>query len=370
MALRKDYYEVLGVSRDAADEEIKKAYRRLAMKFHPDRNPDDPQAETRFKEASEAYEVLRDPTKRAQYDQFGHEGLNGTGFQGFRSTDDIFSTFSDVFGEFFGFGSASRGPRPQAGADLRYNLTISFRDAAKGKELELRIPRNEKCAECSGTGAARGTRPETCRQCGGRGQVHQTQGFFRITVTCPVCQGQGEIIATPCASCHGRGIVRTTRELKVRIPAGVDNGSRLRLRGEGEPGIYGGPAGDLYVVVHVEEDDVFRRQGQHLVVTKEISFVDAALGARIEVPTLDDPVPMDIPKGTQSGHVFQVNGLGLPHLGSTHRGDLLVEVQVKIPTRLTKQQEELLREFARLEEDRPLKKVKRFFGKAKEAVKG
>ena len=370
MTPRKDYYKLLGVPGDASDEEIKKAYRRLAMKFHPDRNPDDPEAEARFKEAAEAYEVLRDPQKRAHYDRFGHEGLNGAGFQGFRSTEDIFSTFSDIFGEFFGFGSTSRGPRPQPGADLRYNLTLAFRDAAKGAEVDLQIPRNEKCESCDGSGAAAGTRPETCRQCGGRGQVHQAQGFFRITVTCPVCQGQGEIITSPCGECHGRGIVRRTRELKVRIPAGVDNGSRLRLRGEGEPGIYGGPPGDLYVVIHVEDDEVFRRQGQNLVVSKEISFVDAALGARIEVPTLEDPVPMDIPKGTQSGHVFKIGGLGLPHLGSSHRGDLLVEVNVKIPTSLTGRQEELLREFARLEENRPMKKVKRFFNKAKEAVKG
>jgi len=370
MASRKDYYDILGVPRDASDEEIKKAYRRLAMKFHPDRNPDDPQAEVRFKEAAEAYEVLRDPQKRAQYDRFGHEGLNGAGFQGFRSTEDIFSTFSDIFGEFFGFGTGSRGPRPQAGADLRYNLTLAFRDAAKGREVELQIPRNEQCGGCEGTGAAAGTQPETCRHCGGRGQVHQAQGFFRITVTCPACQGRGEIITAPCPKCHGRGIVRVTRELKVRIPAGVDNGSRLRLRGEGEPGVYKGPPGDLYVVVHVKDDDIFRRQGQHLVVSKEINFVDAALGARIEVPTLDDPVPMDIPKGTQSGHVFKISGLGLPHLGSAHRGDLLLEVQVKIPTSLTSKQEELLREFARLEEDRPMKRVKRFFSKAKDAVRG
>lgn len=368
MADRKDFYEILGIPGDASEEEIKKAYRRMAMKYHPDRNPDDPQAEVRFKEAAEAYEVLRDPQKRAHYDRFGHEGLNNSGFQGFRNTDDIFSTFSDIFGEFFGYGS--RGPRPQAGADLRYNLTLSFRDAAKGKEIDLELPKNETCGECEGSGAAAGTRPETCQQCGGQGQIHQNQGFFRLAVTCPICQGQGEIITTPCRTCHGRGIVRKIRELKVRIPAGVDNGSRLRLRGEGEPGMYGGPPGDLYVVIHVQEDDVFRRQGQHLVIKREVSFVDAALGARIEVPTLEDPVPMDIPKGTQSGHVFQITGMGLPHLGSSHRGDLLVEVQVLIPTKLTSKQEELLREFARLEEDRPMQKVKRLFKKAKESVKG
>lgn len=368
MAGRKDFYDVLGVARDASEDDIKKSYRRLAMKFHPDRNPDDPQAEVRFKEAAEAYEVLRDPQKRAHYDRFGHEGLNNAGFEGFRSNEDIFSTFSDIFGEFFGFGS--RGPRPHPGVDLRYNLTVGFRDAAKGTEVELQIPRNEVCGECEGTGAAPGTRAETCKHCGGQGQMIQNQGFFRLAVTCPVCQGQGEIITSPCRACRGRGIARKTRELKVRIPAGVDNGSRLRLRGEGEPGLHGGPPGDLYVVLHVEEDKTFRRQGQNLVVKTEISFVDAALGARLEVPTLDDPVPMDVPKGTQSGHVFQITGMGLPHLGSTQRGDLLVEVQVRIPTRLTGKQEELLREFARLEEDRPMKRVKRFFEKAKDAVKG
>ena len=368
MAGSKDFYDVLGVSREASEDEIKKAYRRLAMKYHPDRNPDDPQAEVRFKEAAEAYEVLRDPKKRAHYERFGHEGLNNAGFQGFRNNEDIFSTFSDIFGEFFGFGS--RGPRPQPGADLRYNLALAFRDAAKGTEVELQIPRNEVCGDCEGSGASPGTRAETCKHCGGQGQMIQNQGFFRLAVTCPVCQGQGEIITSPCRACHGRGIARKTRELKVRIPAGVDNGSRLRLRGEGEPGLHGGSPGDLYVVVHVEEDKVFRRQGQNLVVKKEISFVDAALGARLEVPTLDESVPMDVPRGTQSGHVFQISGMGLPHLGSTQRGDLLVEVQVKIPTKLTGKQEELLREFARLEEDRPMKKVKRFFEKAKDAVKG
>jgi molecular chaperone DnaJ len=368
MADRKDYYDILGVARDASEEDIKKAYRRMAMKFHPDRNPNDPQAEVRFKEASEAYEVLRDAQKRAQYDRFGHEGLNNAGYQGFSNTDDIFSTFSDIFGEFFGFGG--RGPSPHAGADLRYNLTLSFRDAAKGREIELQIPRNEQCGECEGTGASPGTKPETCKQCGGRGQVYQAQGFFRLAVTCPICQGQGEIIASPCRECHGRGIVRKTRELKVRIPAGVDNGSRLRLRGEGEPGQYGGPPGDLYVVINVQEDDVFRRQGQHLVVKKRISFVEACLGARIDVPTLEDPVPMDIPRGTQSGHVLQISGMGLPHLGSTQRGDLLVEIEVMIPTKMTGKQEELLREYARLEEERPMNRMKRFFRKASGAVKG
>ncbi len=366
----RDYYEVLGVERGADDETIKKAYRQQAFKFHPDRNPDDPEAESKFKEAAEAYEVLRNPETRSRYDRFGHEGLGGNGFGGFGSTDDVFSAFSDIFGEFFGFGGrgTTRGPRPQSGNDLRYDLTVSFRDAAKGTEVALKIPKNVQCHVCGGSGAEPGTSPETCKQCGGTGQVVQSQGFFRIAVTCPICRGEGRVVTSPCRECRGRGVTRQTRELKVRVPAGVDDGSRLRLRGEGEPGLHGGPPGDLYVILHVEPDKIFERQGQNLVLRAEISFVQAALGHKIEVPTLDGHEAMDIPKGTQSGEVFSLRGLGLPVPGSSRSGDLLVEVTVVTPKNLTKKQEELLREFEKLDEQKPMKKVKDFFRKAKEAM--
>ncbi len=368
MASKRDYYEVLGVARDASEEEIKKAYRKQAFEFHPDRNPGDAEAEDRFKEAAEAYEVLRDAQKRARYDRFGHQA--GDYGPGFSSSEDIFSTFSDIFGEFFGFSARGGGPRPTAGADLRYNLKLSFRDAAKGSEVTLKIPRKANCPECGGSGARPGTKPETCPHCRGAGQVQQSQGFFRISMPCPGCKGEGSIIKEPCPRCLGQGVIQETRELKVRVPAGVDTGSRLRLRGEGEPGMFGGPAGDLYVVMYVEEDKTFRRQGQDLVVTAEISFIQAILGDRIEVPTLDGPAPMDIPKGTQPGEVFQLRGLGLPHVSGGMTGDLLVEVEVRMPRKINARQEELLREFERVEEDKPLNKVKKFFDKAAKKVAG
>jgi molecular chaperone DnaJ len=368
---KADYYEVLGVAREAGEDEIKKAYRQLAFKYHPDRNPGDAESESKFKDAAEAYEVLRDPQKRARYDRFGHQGLGDTGFGGFSNAEDIFSTFSDIFGEFFGFGAArGRGPRPQAGNDLRYDLRVSFRDAAMGSEAALKIPKPVSCPECDGTGAAPGSKPETCRQCGGMGQVHQNQGFFRIAVTCPVCRGEGTVIPNPCPRCKGRGQIPDVRELKVRIPAGVDDGSRLRLRGEGEPGLHGGPPGDLFVIIHVEEDKVFRRQGQDLVYSLEIGMVQAALGDKVKIPTLEGEETMEIPKGTQSGEVFSLRDKGLPHPGRTQRGDLLVEVIVTTPKGISKKQEELLREFAKLEEEKPLKKVKNFFKKAKDAAMG
>ncbi len=368
---KRDFYEVLGVARSSSEDEIKSAYRKLAFKYHPDRNPDDPQAEVQFKEAAEAYEVLRDPEKRQRYDQFGHDGFNGNGFSGFNNSEDIFGAFSDIFSDFFGF-SASRGGgnRPRAGADLRYNLDISFREAAKGTEVDITIPVEQPCDECNGSGARKGSSPQTCRQCGGTGTVQQSQGFFRIAVTCPHCHGQGRVITDPCPECMGRGTVIKERDLKVRIPAGVDNNSRLRLRGEGEAGVHGGPPGDLYVVIRVEPDNVFERQGQNLVLSREVGFVEAALGHRMEIPTLGDPVNLDIPKGTQSGEVFRLRGLGLPHLGSTHKGDLLVEIRVKTPTHLNKRQEELLREFAEIEQGKPLKKAKEFLKKAKDKVMG
>ncbi len=366
---RRDYYEVLGVDRSAQEDDIKKAYRKLAFEFHPDRNPDDAEAESKFKEAAEAYEVLRDPEKRARYDRFGHEGVNGAGFGGFRSNEDIFGAFSDIFGDFFGF-SSSRGPRARQGADLRYNLNLSFRQAARGTEVELKLPVDENCGECRGSGAKPGSNPEVCRQCGGAGHVQQAQGFFRISVTCPVCHGQGRIITQFCAACQGRGQVTREKEIKLRIPAGVDSGARLRMRGEGEPDSNGGPPGDLYVVISVEPDKVFKRQGQDLIVSSEVSMVQAALGGKIEVPTLDDPINMDIPKGTQGGEVFRLRGLGLPHMGSTQKGDLLVEVRVLTPTRLSKRQEEILREFAELEGKKPMKKAHDLLKKAKDMVMG
>jgi molecular chaperone DnaJ len=367
---KRDFYEVLGVQRSASEDEIKRAYRKLAFENHPDRNPDNPEAEQRFKEAAEAYDVLRDAEKRRRYDAFGHDGLNGGG-SGFASSEDIFGAFSDIFGEVFGFAGAGRaGRRPQAGMDLRYNLNISFRQAAKGDEVTLKIPQNVQCSACKGTGAEPGSELTDCRQCRGTGTVQQAQGFFRISVTCPSCHGRGKIITKYCSACHGAGITSQTRELKVRIPAGVDDGSRLRLRGEGEPGVNGGPHGDLYVVITVEPDKTFDRQDQNLILRRSIGMVQAALGDKIEIPTLDDPVTVDIPKGTQSGEVFQLRGLGLPHPGGGRKGDLLIEVKVETPTGLTAKQEELLREFARLEEDKPLKKAKSFFKKAKEKVMG
>jgi len=363
MAGKRDYYEVLGVSRQAGEEEIKKAYRKQAFKYHPDRNSDDPHAESMFKEAAEAYEVLRDPQKRQRYDHFGHAGLNNNGFEGFSSTEDIFSSFSDIFGEFFGFGSRQSGPRAKSGADLRYNLNISFREAAKGTEVELELPKKETCVRCSGDGSEPGHSAETCAHCQGIGQVRRSQGFFQVAMPCPVCRGQGMIISHPCNECSGRGIVVNNRKIKVRVPAGVDNGSRLRLSGEGESGEHGGPPGDLYVVIYVDEDKTFKRQGQDLITSVEVTFVQAALGAKIQVPTLDEPVSMEIPKGTQSGKVLQLKGLGFPHPGSSHKGDLLVQVHVKTPTRLSKKQEELLHEFERLEGQKTGQKVKSFFKK-------
>ncbi len=368
---KRDFYDILGVERSAGEDEIKRAYRKLAFEFHPDRNPDNPEAEATFKEAAAAYDILRDSEKRQRYDQFGHAGMEGNGFSGFSTNEDIFGAFSDIFGEVFGFAGGRRGgSRARAGSDLRYNLTVSFREAATGTEVELQIPKDVPCDECGGSGAKKGTTAQSCRQCGGTGHVQQAQGFFRISVTCPVCRGQGQIIVDPCAHCSGRGIIRETRALSVRIPAGIDSGSRLRLRGEGEAGAYGGPSGDLYVVVSVESDKVFGRQGQDLTVRQEISFVQAALGEKIEVPTLDEPVIMDIPKSTQSGEVFRLRGMGLPHPGTAHKGDLLIEVRVLTPTHLSRQQEELLREFCKLENEKPMKKAKDFFKKTMDKVMG
>jgi molecular chaperone DnaJ len=367
---KRDFYEVLRVERTATHEEIKKSYRKLAMEYHPDRNPGDAEAEARFKEAAEAYDVLRDPEKRARYDRFGHAGLNGQG--GFSSNEDIFSHFGDIFSDLFGFsmGGAARGRynQPRQGADLRYNLSVSFRQAAKGDTVVIRYPRSSVCPECEGKRAAPGSKPEPCKQCGGVGQVRHSQGFFQLSVPCPLCQGTGETIATPCPRCKARGVVQDIRELSVRIPAGVDTGSRLRVRGEGEGGQNNGPNGDLYVVIHVENDDTFTRDGQNLFVTQDVSFVQAVLGDKIQVPTLDEPITVDVPRGTQSGELFRIPGKGLPFPGRNSNGDLLVEIKVLTPTRVTARQEELLREFEEINKQKPLAKAKKIIKKVGKAM--
>lgn len=373
-----DYYQILGVSRDASEEEIKKAYRKKALENHPDRNPNNPEAEQRFKDAAEAYEVLRDPEKRARYNAYGKEGLQNTGFSAggnFSNVDDIFAQFGDIFGDLFGnfsgMGTASSRSRSRsrsrsdavAGADLRYNLRVTFQQAAKGANLSINIPRQDTCEDCKGRGTAPGTDRETCHYCDGTGQIHNRQSFFQFIAPCSHCHGRGYTIAHPCPRCKGTGTVTTTRELSVQVPAGVDNGTRLRIRGEGEPGLNGGPHGDLYVFIEVEEDKVFQRQGQDLLVTQNISFVQAALGDTIKVPTLDDPIEFKIPKGTQSGKVFTLQGKGIPYLGERRRGSLFIQVVVVTPTDLTQEQEELLRRFGTLDQEKEnsiLGKGKRF----------
>ena len=341
---QKDYYEVLEVSREASADELKKAYRKLAFENHPDRNPGNAEAESRFKDAAAAYDVLRDEQKRAHYDRYGHSDNSGGGFGGF-SNEDIFSQFGDIFGDLFSFGRRSSGPRATQGDDLRYNLEITFRQAAKGDDIKLTIPRNVTCPLCSGTGAAEGSQREVCGTCGGSGQVYRRQGPFQFATTCHVCSGRGHVIPKPCPKCKGDGSIEESRELTVHIPAGVYDSARLRLRGEGEAGKNGGPSGDLYVVLRVGADKVFDREGQDLLYVADITFPNAALGYRLSIPTLDDNIEFDIPKGTQSATVFRVQGKGLPYPGEKRMGDMLVEVIVKTPKDLSAEQIELLEAF-------------------------
>jgi molecular chaperone DnaJ len=355
--MQRDYYEVLGVDRNASDDDIKRSYRKLAMQYHPDRNPGDARAEERFKEAAEAYDVLRDPDKRSRYDRFGHAGVQGGG-GGFGSAEDIFSHFSDIFGDLFGFAQGNAG-RSMSGEDLRYNLTITFDQAANGDTVTINVPKRGTCPDCHGNGAAPGTKPETCRQCNGAGQIRQTRGFFQMAATCPICRGSGKMVAKPCPRCRGEGIVPQTKELEVKIPAGVDTGMRLRLSGEGEAGMHGGPPGDLYVFLTVEADNRFQRDGQNLLFIQEISFVQAALGHRVEVPGLNGPLSLDIPKGTQSGSLLRLAEQGMPFPGRRQRGDLMVEVKVLTPTHLTEEQVELLKAFERAGEKNPIEKVRK-----------
>jgi molecular chaperone DnaJ len=356
---KRDYYEVLSVSRHADEEEIKKAYRKMALQYHPDRNPGDKEAEERFKEAAEAYEVLRDTQKRQIYDTYGHEGLQGTGFSGFHGFEDIFSSFGDIFQEFFNFGGSSRSrTAARQGSDLLYNLALSFEEAVFGAQKEIEIETHVACEECEGTGAEPGTSESICPLCRGRGQVTQSQGFFRISTTCSRCQGTGRVIASPCKVCQGQGRVRKSKHVQVKIPAGIDTGMRLRLRGEGEGGYRSGPPGDLYVQVHVEPHEHFERDGDDLHRKITISFVQAILGDHVEAPTLEGGKSVKIKPGTQPGSVIRFPGEGVPHLRGYGRGDLFFEVEVEIPTRITSRQEELLREFIEIENERSSSKIR------------
>lgn len=355
--MKKDYYEVLGVSRDASTEEIKKAYRQAALKYHPDRNPGNKEAEEKFKEAAEAYSVLIDPEKRSIYDRFGHQGLQGQGYEGFRGFDSsIFQDFEDILGNFFGFsfsdffgGESARRPRAQRGRDLALELLITLEEVASGTEKELKITRHELCPICNGSRLRPGTRKTVCPACQGRGQLRYQQGFFAITRICSHCEGLGEIIATPCQECQGVGRVKQKRQLKVKIPAGVDDGTRLRIAGEGEAGDQGFPRGDLYVIIRVRKHPFFERKGRDLYCQIDLSFSQASLGARIAIPLLTgDKEILKIPAGVQSGEVFRIKGAGLKELGSHRSGDLYVRVMVKTPEKLDREQKALLSKLAEL----------------------
>ena len=348
---KRDYYEVLGVAREATEAQIKSAYRKLALKNHPDRNPGDKPAEDRFKEAAEAYSVLADTDKRHMYDRFGHAGLGGAATGGFDPT--VFTGFEDILGglgDIFGFGDVFGGGRrrsgPQRGADLRYDLEISFEESAKGAETTIQIPRHETCESCKGSGAAPGSKATTCPQCHGRGQLRYQQGFFTVARTCSQCRGTGQVIAKPCQTCHGAGRLQKQRKITVRIPAGIATGQRLRLSGEGEAGPNGGPAGDLYVVVHVQEHPFFQREGNDLYCEIPVNFPTLALGGEIMISTLEGQEPFEVPEGTQSGQTFRVRGRGMPDVTGRGRGDLLVTLNVVTPKKLTKEQRKLLEQLS------------------------
>ncbi|RZU42968.1 molecular chaperone DnaJ [Edaphobacter modestus] len=352
-----DFYEVLSVSRDASDQELKTAYRKLAMQYHPDRNPGDAAAEEKFKECSEAYQVLSDADKRAAYDRYGHAAFNGSssgngggpfGGGGFGNAQDLGDIFGDLFGEMFNMGGSGRGghaSRVQRGRDLRYDLTLEFEEAAFGVEREIKIRRSEVCPDCHGNGAARGKQPVTCTQCGGRGQQRFQQGFFSVARTCSVCGGTGTLIVDPCATCVGETRVQTEHKILVKVPAGVEQDTRIRYQGEGEAGKFGGPSGDLYVVLNVKAHKFFERDGDDLHCVMPISYPQAALGTDLEIQTLEGVETLKIPEGVQSGREFKLRGKGVPHLNERGKGDLIVEIRVQTPTKLNRHQKDLLREL-------------------------
>ena len=351
MANKRDFYDILGVARNASDDEIKKSYRKLAMKYHPDRNPDSKEAEDKFKEAKEAYEMLSDPQKRAAYDQYGHAGVDPNmggmgGGQGFGGFSDA---FGDIFGDIFGGGAGGRGGRggPQVyrGADLRYSMEITLEEAAHGHETQIRVPSWSNCEHCGGEGAEPGSKVETCGTCHGAGQVRVSQGFFSMQQTCPRCNGSGKHIPKPCKKCHGAGKTKSQKTLEVKIPAGIDDGMRIRSAGNGEPGVNGGPSGDLYVEVHIKEHPVFERDGDDLHCQMPISFIDAALGGEIQVPTLSGKASFEVPEGTQSGKTFRLRSKGIKSLRTSLPGDLYIHVQVETPVKLNQEQKDILKKL-------------------------
>lgn len=385
MANKRDYYEVLGVPRGASDAEIKKAYRKLAKQYHPDVNPGDKAAEAKFKEINEAYEVLSDPQKRAKYDQFGHAGVDSNGFGGFGEGfggfgggfgDFDFGGIGDIFESFFGgtgFGKSTRSKTaPQKGSDLKYSLEISFEEAAFGVEKEISVNRMETCSNCHGTGARPGTEPVTCKHCNGTGQVQYKQstpfGQFVNIRTCDVCRGEGKVITSPCGVCNGKGRVRKNVKIRVNVPAGIDDGQTISLRGEGEPGIRGGPPGDLFISIRVRPHPIFQRQGADVICEIPITFVQGALGAELEVPTLDGKVKYTIPEGTQTGTVFRLKGKGIPFLRGNGRGDQYVKVNIEVPRKLNEKQKAILREFAAASGDEIYEQRKGFFDKMRDAL--
>ncbi|MBF0235436.1 MAG: molecular chaperone DnaJ [Desulfamplus sp.] len=365
MSEKRDYYEILGVARDANKDELKSKYRKLAIKYHPDKNAGDKEAEEKFKEASEAYSVLSDDQKRQIYNQFGHKGLEGSGFSSNGvNFEEMFSGFGNIFEDFFGFGSSggrSGGKRVQRGADLRYDMTLEFMEAAFGVEKEIDIRKYDICDTCHGSGCKEGTQPETCSQCHGSGQFVQSQGFFKVKTTCPYCRGKGKSIPHPCTKCGGSGRMEVSKKVSVKVPGGVDTGAKLRLTGEGEPSMSAGPPGDLYVFIQAKPHKFFQRQGTDVVCVVDISFIQAALGDEITIQTLESEKNLKIPKGTQYGDTFRFKGEGIPSLRSGRRGDQIIQVSIKTPTGLSKKQEKLLQEFDRLDADKISNKLKNLF---------
>ncbi len=369
---KRDYYEILGVAKNASEDELKKVYRKLAMKYHPDRNPDDKSAEEKFKEVKEAYEILTDPKKRELYDRFGHAGVDPNaagGFGGGGGAGGFADVFGDIFGDIFGAAAGARGGRSNVyrGADLRYSMEISLEQAAAGHATEIRVPSWENCEVCHGSGAKPGTKPKACHTCGGQGSVRMQQGFFSIQQTCPTCHGSGKVIPEPCGTCDGVGRVKKTKTLEVKIPAGIDDGMRIRSGGNGEPGVNGGPPGDLYVEIRVREHPVFQRDGDDLHCEIPISITTAALGGKVEVPTLSGRAEIELPEGTQSGKTFRLRSKGIKGVRSSYPGDLYVHVALETPVRLSEKQKKLLRELdASLQDPKHSPQTKGWMDRVKE----